>query len=430
MKDFSDLFYVYRKDRLEIARQYVTGLMQLTERKNMEQISHVVPDSNHQALQQFITDSTWDAAAVMDRVAENVNDLLGDSEETCLIIDESCFSKKGSKSVGVARQWSGNTGKIDNCQAGVFSALSRGNKYGIINARLYLPHEWTENKGRCEEAKIPLSDREFKTKDEIAFDLIKTADMQGLKYGWICADAGYGKGYQFCEALHKRAKRFLVDIHSDLMVYQTPINPYIPQDTIGARGRKHKRYVTDSKAVRVDELIKKVPDAKWRTITIRNSTKGDLQYEFYTERVNVWPDKGKEVYSWELIVRRNKDKSDYKYSLSNAAKGTSTKKLALIQSQRFWIERAFEDYKSHCGMAEYEVRSWHGWHHHMALVMMAGLFVLKEKLQCEEIEKCALTCSDIEYLLQQFLPKRIVTDDEIYAELYRRIKFRELLYSQ
>jgi SRSO17 transposase len=428
LKDFSDLFFVYRKDRIQIAQQYLSGLMQVTDRKNMEQISLAVPDSDHQAIQQFITDTDWDAQSVMDRVAENVNELIGDPQESCLIIDESGFRKKGTKSVGVARQWLGNIGKVDNCQIGVYAALCKGDKVALINSKLYLPQEWTQDRARCEEAKIPLDDRDFKTKDDIALEFVDRADVLGIDYSFVCADAGYGKGFSFCEELRKRDKVFMVDIHSDTMVYLNNPKPYIPTDSPG-RGRKHSRQVSNKKAIRVDELIAGIPESEWEIMKVRKSTKGSIKYEYAHKRVWIWI-KNSGVYQWHLIVRRNaEDKNDYKYSLSNADEKTTTRKLASMQAQRFWIERAFEDYKGSCGMKDYEVRSWNGWHHHMALVMMAGLFVLSEKLNSEK-DDLSLTYADVEYLLQRFLPKRIVTDEDVIAELYRRIKFRGLLYSQ
>jgi len=402
--------------------------MQVTDRKNMEQISLAVPDSDHQAIQQFITDTGWDAQSVMDRVAENVNELLGDPKESCLIIDESGFRKKGSKSVGVARQWLGNIGKVDNCQIGVYAALCKGDKVAIINSKLYLPQEWTQDKARCEEAKIPLDDREFKTKEEIALEFVDRADVSGIDYSFVCADAGYGKGFSFCEELLKRNKIFMVDIHSDVMVYLNNPKPYIPSDLPG-RGRKYSRPVSKKNAVRVDELIAGLPESEWKTMNVRKSTKGLIRYEYAHKLVWIWI-KNSGIYQWHLIARRNaEDKNDYKYSLSNADEKVSVKKLAPMQAQRFWIERAFEDCKGCCGMKDYEVRSWNGWHHHMALVMMAGLFVLSEKLKLRD-EDLYITCADVEYLLQKILPKRIVTEDDVISELYRRIKFRELLYSQ
>lgn len=427
VKDFSDLFFVYRKDRQDVAQKYLCGLMQTSQRKNMEQISLTVPDSDHQAIQQFITDSSWDAQAVMDRVAENVNELIGDSKNACLIIDESGFQKKGKKSAGVARQWLGTIGKVDNCQMGVFAALCNENKAALINSRLYLPEEWVTDKARCAEAKIPLEERAFRTKDAIALDFVDQADLQGLKYAYVCADAGYGKGFRFCEELNKRKKTFVVDIHSDLMVYSNKPQLYIPEDCAG-RGRKHSRLVTDQQAIKVSKLIAKIKDSEWTPLKVRNSTKGSIEYEYLLKRVWIWSKESDKTYQWHLIVRRDVEtKNEYKYSLSNAPESTPLKKLAFIQAQRFWIERVFQDYKGCCGMADYEIRSWNGWYHHMAMVMMAGLFLLSEKMNGKD-EGYSLTCKDIEYLLSMFLPKRFVSDDEIVSEIYRRIKFRELLY--
>jgi SRSO17 transposase len=428
VRDFSDLFYVYRKDRQEVASHYLSGLLQASERKNMEQISLTVPGSDHQAIQQFVTDTGWDAQAVMARVAENVNELIGSDESTCLIIDESGFRKKGKKSVGVARQWLGNIGKVDNCQIGVFAALCKDNNAALINSRLYLPGEWTSDRARCEEAKIPLNDREFSTKENIAIDFVRQADALGMRYNCVCTDAGYGKGFNFCETLHGLDKTFIVDIHSDIMVYEKNPRLYVPEDSPG-RGRKHTRLVSDKEAIRVDELIAHLPQSEWSVLKVRKSTKGHIRYEYAHKRIWVWVKDSGKTYQWHLIARRNaEDKNDYKYSLSNAPESIPLEKLAYFQAQRYWIERVFEDYKSSCGMSDYEVRSWNGWHHHMAMVMMAGLFMLSEKLRAKK-DKFNLTCKDIEYLLKEFLPKRFVSDEEIMGELYRRIKFREAIYN-
>ncbi len=125
-----------------------------------------------QNIQQFISDSAWKYQYVMDQTAQNVNDLLGDDESAAILIDESGIPKKGKKSVGVSRQWIGSLGKTDNGQVGVFSALSNGNRSCLINTKLYLPKEWTNDKKRCDEAHIPKDQQKFKTKDELAIDLV------------------------------------------------------------------------------------------------------------------------------------------------------------------------------------------------------------------------------------------------------------------
>jgi len=183
----------------------------------------------------------------------------------------------------------------------------------------------------------------------------------------------------FCEELNNREKKFMVDIHCDLMVYVNKPKLYVPIDSSG-RGRKHSRLVTDQKAIRVDRLIAKAKDADWTLQTVRKGTKGPIDYEYIIKKVWIWSKESDKTYHWHLIIRRDvKTKKDYKYSLSNAPETMSLNKLAYVQAQRFWIERVFEDYKGCCGMADYEVRSWNGWHHHMALVLMAGQFVFQKK---------------------------------------------------
>lgn len=159
------------------------------------------------------------------------------------------------------------------------------------------------------------------------------------------------------------------------------------------------------------------PNKSWRKVTLRDSTKGKLTYEFLAVQVWLWVKDTPEVRRWHLVIRRNPaTQSDYKYSLSNAPKGTKLKRLAYMQGQRFWIERSFEDGKSECGMADYQMRGWIGWHHHMALVQMAMLFMLKERIENKE-EYPLLSYGDIERLLAKFLPRRDITTDEIIRQV-------------
>ncbi len=213
--------------------------MQAGPHKNMERMCEVVPESNHQAVQQFISDSTWDSQAVKDRVAQNADELIGSSEEAGLLIDESSFTKKGKKSVGAARQWLGRLGKVDNGQVGVFSALCNRNHVVPIDSRLYLPEEWTNDPKRCLEAKVPEDQIVFKTKDQLALEMAAHAWELGLRYGWVVADAGYGKGLSFCMELERMNETFMVDIHSDQLIYNEKSEPCLPRSQ--GRGRKPTR---------------------------------------------------------------------------------------------------------------------------------------------------------------------------------------------
>lgn len=423
MEDFTPLFKFYRKNGSDKARQYLCGLMQAGAKKNMERMVEYVPESDHQAIHQFISNSGWPAQGVMDRVAINADSLIGDSINACLLLDESGFAKKGKMSVGVTRQWLGNLGKLDNGQVGVFSVLCNQNQATLINTRLFLPEEWSKDQQRCRKAGVPPEKIEHKSKEELALELILDARRQGLRYGWIGADAGYGKGLEFPISVDSLGETFVIDVHKDQSIYTHPIDPQIPE--YSGRGRKPTEYKVEQDPIRVDQWVSKQPKGKWSKVKIRESTRGYLTYEVLTARIWLWKKGDSKAHRWHLIVRRNPETHcDYKYSLSNAPAKASKKRLAYMQGQRFWIERVFEDGKSQCGMADYQMRSWLGWHHHMALVMMAMLFMLSERIRNKK-EYPLLSCADIEGLLARFLPRRNTTVDEVIAEMEKRHKQRQ-----
>jgi SRSO17 transposase len=425
MLTFEKLFRSYRKDVSNHARLYIQGLLNPNIRKTVEDIAEVVPDGDVQNLQQFITSSKWSASAVIEHVALNVNTLIGDSQNTSLIIDESGFPKKGKHSVGVSRQWLGCLGKTDNGQVGVYAALSNKNKVSLINTRLYLPQCWIDDPERCKKAGIPQEQLYMRDKEELAIEMIDEAINQKLQFGWVATDAGYGKGLWFMQQLENRGLQFAVDIHRDMRIYTEKPQPFVPEKKEG-RGRQPTEYVVDQKPIRVDEWASKLKSTAWAKITVRDSTKGPLQYEVTARRVYIWIPESKDcVKQWWLVVRRNPEShDDYKYTLVNAPENVTVERLAYMQGQRYWIEHAIEVAKGQCGMADYEVRSWNGWHHHMALVMMAQLFLLTETIKNEE--SCPLLSpKDILLLLAHFLPKRESTIEDIVIEMKKRHKQRE-----
>jgi SRSO17 transposase len=302
--------------------------------------------------------------------------------------------------------------------------LCKGSSVTPIDARLYLPAEWVNDRERCLAAKVPPEKIIFKTKDELALDMVDNARKLGVKYKWVGADAGYyGKGLGFCLPLEERQQTFVVDIHSTQFIFTENPNPYLPSQN--RVGRKTTLYKTDAKGIRVDKWVAAQPKSSWRNIVLRRSTKGDLTYEFLSTNLWVWQKGTSIAKKWRLIVRRDPGThSEYKYSLSNVHAWTSLKRLAYMQSQRSWIERGLEDAKSECGMADYQLRGWVGWHHHIALVMMAMLFMCKERLINKE-EYPLLSCSDIETLLASFLPRRNTTTEEVFRQMEFRHKQRQ-----
>jgi SRSO17 transposase len=393
-------------------------------KKNMERMAEVVPDSDEQVLQHFLSNSNWDARGVVEQVALEADGLLGGSPDSALLIDESGITKKGKKSVGVARQWNGRLGKVDNCQVGVYAALSRGNFSTLIDERLYLPREWVEDKGRCAAAKIPPTARKLKTKPELALEMVRNSRRLGVRFSWVGADGAYGSDRALLRALEADGETFMVDVHKDQHIYLDDPKPAIPAQSSG-RGRKPRQLVAQSESMRVDRWLEAQPEHAWRRLTLRDSTKGRLRVEVLHQRVWLWDNKEAEARHWHLMVRREvKARDEIKYSLSNAPAETAVHRLAQMQGQRYWIERSFQDGKSQAGLDHYQVRGWRAWHHHMALVMMAMLFMLQERIGQHQ-EHPLLSCADIETLLAHFLPRRDVDEAEVIRQLQVRHQKRQ-----
>jgi len=421
---YTEHFQSYRHDVSDKARQYACGLMQAGSRKNMDRMAEVVPESKSRNLQQFLTHSKWDHKEVIDHVAQDVDSLLGDVRHACFLIDESGFVKQGKGSVGVSRQWLGRLGKVDNGQVAVFGALANGPYVAPVGVRLYLPQQWVNDPKRCRGAGIPEEERRFRRKSELALELVQHAREKGLRYGWVGADAGYGKGPGFCFALDEIGETFCVDLHSDFRVYLKDPEPYLPEKVTNF-GRPFTKYRSDQKGIEVRDLVKAFPAQRWKKVTLRKTTRGVLRVRIGRCKVYIWDGNSDKVKLWTLIVTQSLgDNPDTKISLSNAPKHTNLKRLGWMQRQRFWIERTFEDAKSECGMADYQVRKWSAWHHHMALVMMAMLFMLSERMYHKDTYPL-LSCADIEDLLSHFLPRRDVSEEEVIFQLEQRHRQRQ-----
>lgn len=420
---FASHFRLRTRDVFVQSKHYLSGLMQ-ARKKNMERMAEVVPESDEQALQHFLSNSSWDERGVLDQVALEADALLGGTDESALLIDESGITKKGNKSVGVARQWNGRLGKVDNCQVGVYAALSRGSHSTLIDTRLYLPASWVEDKARCAAAGVPRKGRRARSKAQLALEMVRHNRCLGVRFSWVGMDGLYGKEPALLRALESDGETFVADVHKDQRIYLEDPRPTVPPAAPG-RGRKHTRAVAQSEPLRVDAWTKAQPDSAWRRVTLRDSTKGPLQVEVLHQRVWLWDGKEAQARHWHLIVRREvKARDEIKYSLSNAPADTPLHRLAQRQGQRYWVERAFQDGKGQAGLDHYQARGWKAWHHHMALVMMAMLFMLKERIEQQDAYPL-LSCADIETLLAHFLPRRDVGVDEVVRQMEIRHQKRQ-----
>jgi SRSO17 transposase len=334
----------------EQAEQYVQGLFQAS-RKNMERMEEAVPDCDYQSLQHFLSHSQWDVRAVLDQVAQEADRHLGGSADTGVYIDESSFAKKGEKSVGVARQWNGRLGKVDNSQVAVFACLGQGPYATLIDTRLYLPKEWVLAPERCREAGVPEPEMVHKSKAELAFEMVVGARKNGVRFAWVGMDGGYGKEPALLRRLEDHGEIFVADVHKDQRIYLEDPEPAVPERK-SPRGKKPTRLQAQSESQRVDEWVKAQPAEAWHQVTVRSGTKGELRVEALQARVWLWDGSEPKARSWHFVATRESGSpKTIKYILSNAPAETSLERLVWMQRQRFWIERSFQDAKSESGMA-------------------------------------------------------------------------------
>jgi SRSO17 transposase len=423
---FEHHFIVRGHDMAHHGRHYLSGLLGTQRRKNIERIEADVAASDYQGMQQFISDSPWDHLAVMRQVAEETEATLGGAAETALYVDESSFVKKGNASVGVQRQYCGRLGKLENCQVGVFAALGRGPRAALVDFRLFLPEAWARDPERCAKAKVPETERVHRTKTELALAMVVAARARGSSHQWVGGDEVYGNNHAFTAALDEMGEVFLMDVASNLRVWENDPGPRLPRPKPGKNGRPRTRAQATppaAKAVSVQMLTAKCFAAESRDVAIRDATKGPLHAPLWVRPVWVWDGQSPAARPRLLIVRQEAD-GTFKYSLSNAPASTAWERLAYMQAQRFWIERCFQDAKSELGLAQYEVRGWTGWHHHMTLGCLALLFLLQERCKAST-QAPLLSARDIVELLDIYLPRRPRNEAEVLRQMQRRHAARQ-----
>jgi SRSO17 transposase len=417
------MFTVYNFDRTQAAYQYLCGLIQ-SERRNMERIEEAVVDVDYEALQHVISSSVWDHRAVMDRVAREADGLIGGTGQTALILDETAMAKKGKASVGVARQWNGRLGKTDNSQVAVGAALSAGDRVMLVDMELFLPEEWTKDPERCRKVGVPEDWLVYKTKPELALEIVRRQRQSGIRFDYVPADGLYGHSGSFCRALADEGETFLFHVHSNQLVYLEDPRPEIPLRRTG-RGRPPTKPRAQCEPIRVDALFSGLSPDEVQRVSVRKTTTGELEVDAYRRRVWVWDGEETTARCLTLYIRRDVNSpGEIKYCLTNAAEDTPLLVLARMEAQRFFIEHAFEEAKSEVGMAEYQVRGWLAWHHHMALVMMALLFITKQRMLHRE-DCPMLSCHDIKVLSAYLLSKRQTSVQEILRQMEVRHRKRK-----
>lgn len=342
---------------------YVRGLLSDTERKNGWQLAEHLGEATPDGVQHLLARADWDADAVRDDLTAYVRENLGDPDGV-LIVDETGFLKKGTKSCGVARQYSGTAGRIENSQVGVFLAYAGRKGQALIDRALYLPKEWTDDPDRCTAAGVP--DRvAFATKIVLAKRMIERAVAAGVTAMWVTADAVYGSDYHFLIALENQGLGYVVGVRTDFAV------------CVGFR------------QVRVRELLAEVPADAWQRLSCGVGSKGPRCYDWAITSLNC--PEPKRCQRWLLIRRSVSDRTEVAYFACGGPPGTTLAELVGVAGKRWVIEDCFELAKGDCGLDEYEVRSWVGWHRHVTLSLfaLAVVAVIRSRVSTPRREKGA-----------------------------------------
>ena len=415
---YGGFFRTRTRNNAVVARRYLCGLAQ-AEDCTFEAMAAVVEDGCAQQFQHFISNSPWDHEPVVAQIGADADRLLGDKPTSALIIDESSFPKQGDRSVGVARQWTGRLGKVDNCQVAVFAVLTDGERHTPVDMRLYLPDRWIKDPARCELAGIPEAARKKISKSEHALDIVRRARARGIRFAFVGADAGYGKEPGFLRALEDAKEVFVVDVHRTQRVWTEEPGLHVPASNPG-RGRPSKKRKAATPPVTIEKLAKGVPPQDWTRYTLRDCTRGKLRVDIASRRVWAWDGEEERPRCWHLIIRREVGSvTTIKYTFSNAPADTPQLQLAQMQGQRYWVERAFEDGKGECGLADYQALGWRSWHHHVTMVMLAMLFILERRVaQQPGLE--LLTPRDIVEMLKETLPRKPEGREALVARINER----------
>jgi SRSO17 transposase len=412
------LFCTKTRGCAAVAGRYLRGLAQAAD-CTFAGMATVVDEGCAQQFQHFISNSPWDHEAVVAQISHDADRLLGGKPTSSLIIDESSFAKQGDRSVGVARQWSGRLGKVDNCQVAVFGVLSDGQRHAPVAMRLYLPKGWVDDPARCEQAGIPLDARTLTSKSEHALDIVRQARARGMRFAWVGVDAGYGKEPAFLRALDDMNEVFVADVHRTQRIWTEPPELAVPPSQPG-RGRPARKRQASGEAVTVESLVKGFGSGDWTRCVLRDSTRGELRVDLAHRRVWVWGGEEETSRCWHLIVRREvKSERTIKYTLSNAVADAPLLDLGQMQGQRYWVERTFEDAKGECGLADYQALGWRSWHHHVTMVMLAMLFIAEQRV-AHQPGLALLTPRDIVEILQETLPRKPEGRDALVARINQR----------
>src|ERR1700691_2555931 len=350
------------------AVEYVAGLVTDVKRKNVESIAYR-HDQERGRLQHFIGCAQWDHQPLLNELARQVGAEVGEADGV-IVFDPSGFPKQGKKSVGVARQWCGRLGKVENCQVAVYMAYVSRKEHVLVNERLYLPQEWTNDRKRCKAAGVP-KDVRFKTRHRLALDMLKEQG-RALPHRWVAGDDEMGKNAMFRRDLHEQGEQYLLAVPSNTLIRD--LEAALPE--YQGRGAKPKQPFQ-----RADRWRDALPARAWTRVDVRDGEKGPLEVDVAGCRVVSRFAQRRMPYEETLVIVRSRDGANvtkYDFYLSDAPSTMPKHEFARVALAAHRIEEAIKRGKSETGLSHYEVRNWLGWHHHQALSLLATWFLTCE----------------------------------------------------
>ena len=381
-EEFKDCFS--RSEPRENFFRYSAGQFSKLERKSIEPIALNIQGGNVRSMQRFVSDVVWNETRLLHKYHHIVNEDMGDSNGV-LIFDESGFAKKGDDSAGVAKQYCGNLGKVENSQVGVFAAYASPSGYALLDKRLFIPEKWFNDDYELRRSKCKIPEAvEFKTKPQLAVEMFHALQEQkSLPYKYVLADSLYGNSPEFIDAVAQCANLiYFVSIPSDTLCWlKRPITKRKEYKYQGKVLTKEILGKTAKKPISFETLAMNTNNYFWYRRKVSEGTKGPIEYEFMRRRVILSKNGLPQKTVWLIIRRTLGCNATYDYYISNAPESTKLKTFVWLSGIRWAIEQCFEETKSELGMDQYEVRKYPGWNHHILTCMLSHFFLWHLKIR-------------------------------------------------
>ena len=349
-----------RTEPRERATAYLRGLLSPVERKNSWQLAEQAGDEKPYGVQHLLGRAEWSADELRDDLCAYVVEHLGDSEAV-IVVDETGFLKKGTKSVGVARQYSGTAGRVENCQIGVFLAYATKQGRTFLDRELYLPKEWTADSARRKEAGVPV-EVSFATKPQIARRMITRAMEAGVPFRWVTGDSVYGNDWQMRSWLEQRRISYVLGVTAQYRIYTGEAREWAAA------------------------VVGRLPSKQWQRISCGAGSKGERLYDWALLGLREIEERRRR---WLLARRSVSDPTEVAYYVVSGPCDTSLAEMARVAGSRWAVEESFETAKGEVGLDQYEVRSWQGWYRHITLVLLAHAYLTVTRTRAVSAETAA-----------------------------------------